>query len=250
MYKQLFVTAIAVLIVLNFVLLAHSKDLLDLEVNKYVVLLNSINKSQKKQSLESLYKLGISVQNKIKSDLDQKTYDSLTKKMQGFYSMPFEQSEYEIGIYLNPEFYYNLALKKGTPADIAFFKLCKKTKPKGMWPIYTNQQTDYSGCQIFGKGILVNLYKDWTNFKKQYPKAQGYTIEVNKNMSDLEEILTNDMPCVCDDKASYIKELELFIKTFPNSKLSSKVKTLIQKAKSGEFDNIKDPRTIFQCQSG
>ncbi|MEW5819434.1 MAG: hypothetical protein AB1782_04525 [Cyanobacteriota bacterium] len=220
------------------------------EVENYSSFILEIKKSKVKQSLHRLYELGLEAQSKIDGSFDKKTYELICRKMEGFQSFPYDQNEYEPGIYLDPDYFLNLASNKGIKEDIIFFELYKKTKPSGLFSSYIAQQTDYSGCYLYGNGLMVELYENWSSFANSYPNTKVYKNFASKVISDIERVLTSNTPCVCKNKGSYVHELQYFIKKFPDSKLVHKLKTLINKAEKGYFDSITEPRKIFYCHSG
>src|SRR5262249_44221032 len=56
----------------------------------------------------------------------------------------------------DPAYFLDLARRYGGPADRAFFDVVTYVHPEGVWPVYVDQQTDYSGCTRFGQRALVN----------------------------------------------------------------------------------------------
>ncbi len=139
------------------------------------------------------------------------------------------------------KYFSELAAKYGGPADIAFFKIETELQPDSGWPIYTKQQTDYSGCTDFASGTLVKSYDQWRAYRAQYPDA--YAKEVEDRLADIEGNLTNST-CACGDAAGVEIELHSFIETFPDSPVFEEVRQRLRK--------LHDPEVgmRFDCISG
>ncbi len=124
---------------------------------------------------------------------------------------------------------------------IAFFNFLGALKPDSVWSAYIEQQTDYSGCTIYGNGKLTALYGKAKQFRKQFPVA--YASDVNEAINDIKETFTSDT-CACRDSLSVIKEFELFINAFPKDAITPAVRKRLAE--------VKGKRTTFrfQCISG
>jgi hypothetical protein len=138
------------------------------------------------------------------------------------------QAEYnEEIVFIDPDvdFFVRLSKKSGTAADIAFFALLKKLKPDSVWAAYLEPETDYSGCTIYGNGLLTGLYKKAVQFKKVYPFSYSAYIK-----DEMEQILDrfNDDPYTCSDRAGVLREYRLFIRTFPDDKNTPAVKKALK----------------------
>lgn len=167
------------------------------------------------------------------SDAD---YARLEKTMKGY-----TVNRDEI-VFVEPDlkFYSNLVKTHGMSADIAYFALKLQIRPENIWAVYNEQQTDVTGCTIYGKGLLTGIYGKAVQFKKTYPK--DYTEDVDKEIEDLRSEF-RDGTCACGSRATVEKEYNLFIKTFPKDKITPTVKQkLLNLKKNKEFR--------FNCQSG
>jgi hypothetical protein len=110
-----------------------------------------------------------------------------------------------------------------------------------MWSAYIEQQTDYSGCTIYGKDILTRLYGKARQFRRQYPSA--YNSDIKEEITDMKSEFT-DGTCACGDSNGVIKEFQLFIKTFPGDEI-----TPIAKKRLTDIQN-KKTAIRFNCLSG
>jgi len=130
-------------------------------------------------------------------------------------------------IYAVPDnrYFKRLADAQGGPADKAFFALHEKTRPDDASPVYLRQVTDYSGCTRYGKGELVRFYGQWQAFRQNYPAA--YAEPAGEMLGDIERRFTRPV-CACADKDTVVREFELFIKTYADSKLAGKLKKRIK----------------------
>ena len=127
-------------------------------------------------------------------------------------------------------FFLQLAHRRGTSADIAFFRLRAATADVQGAPIWVSMVTDYSGCTRFGSGDLVRAWKGWTEYKKGHPAR--YASTVGETLESIEnELLRGD--CVCGGKEDLVRELQLFIDGFPNDTLVTQVRTRMEAVRRG-----------------
>ncbi len=168
--------------------------------------------------------------------LSENEYALVVKKMKGFVVNRSET------VFVNPDvnFYKNLSKKYGTKADVAFFNLLGELKPDSVWSAYVEQQTDYSGCTIYGGGKLTALYGKAKQFKKQLPAA--YASDVNEAINDIKETFTNDT-CACGDRRSVIKEFQSFINAFPKDAITPAIRKCLAEVEQ------KQTSFRFQCHS-
>ncbi|MEP6923045.1 MAG: hypothetical protein ABI954_01160 [Pyrinomonadaceae bacterium] len=191
-----------------------------------------------RRSIEGILRKGKAVAEKLDEleSLNKTEYSLLERKMRGFVV-----NRDEI-LFIEPDskFFAKLAARHGTRADIAFFYLLGELRPDGVWAAYIEQQTDVTGCTIYGQGLLTKLYGKSLQFKKNYPKSYISDIdeEINAILSGFTESL-----CACGERESVLKEFRLFIKTFPKDKNTPAIKKRL-----AEIKKSKDFR--FKCQSG
>lgn len=121
----------------------------------------------------------------------------------------------------DPRFFRKLAKDKGLPADIAFFDLLIKVRPDGVWSAYTQPQTDYSGCTLYGTGKPTELYGLLVSFKEEYPTA--YVQMVDDELDYVINALTTGT-CACEGLPSAIKEFELFIEKYPDAEITPRLR--------------------------
>lgn len=216
----------------------QNKTILTL-ATQYSQALTKFENQKKRNNLELLYRKGQAVGEKLDDleALSETDYASVERKMKGYVV-----NRNEI-IFIKPDvnFYKKLSRKYGTKADVAFFNFLGELKPDSVWSAYIEQQTDYSGCTIYGSGKLTALYGKAKQFRKQFPAA--YATDINEAINDIKETLTSNT-CACSDSRSPIKEFQLFINAFPKDTITPAVKK--------RLDEVKAKRTAirFQCHSG
>jgi len=125
-------------------------------------------------------------------------------------------------VYVEPDVAYfeRLATTNGDEADRAFFLALKATYQGTVWPVYIEQQTDYSGCTRFGSMSLVDVYRVWSEFRGKYPDR--YTAQAKTEAGHVLEELTTST-CACGDVAEIVQELKRFRARFPTSPVRSKI---------------------------
>lgn len=139
-------------------------------------------------------------------------------------------------------FFLELARKKGTAVDVAFFENLQRTYPEyDAWPVYLRQQTDYSGCNVFDEPELIPVYQGWMEFAEKHPKA--YADQVAKQLAKLDEMMT-ERTCACGKKPEVISGFEAFLKAFPKAPITPKVKARLADIQADKAE------MSFECRSG
>jgi len=121
----------------------------------------------------------------------------------------------------DPKFFASLADSHGDAGDRAYFKALRQTYPVSIWPAYVEDQTDVTGCTVFGEGKLIVAYRTWSEFRRLYPKR--YVAAAGKEVQNVVWRFTEEN-CACADAASMQREFEQFLSSFPNSPIHAKVK--------------------------
>lgn len=208
--------------------------------NRYSLALRRLENGNSRQSIEAVYRKGASLSDKLDEmeNLSEADYALFEKKMKGFI---INRNEV---VFVKPDakFFGSLAQRRGTEADIAFFTFLNHLRPDGVWSAYIEQQTDFSGCTIYGKGILTEMYGRAKQFKRKYPSA--YIPEINETITDIKQTFTSDT-CACgNNRADVAGEFRLFIKTFPKDEITPAV----EKRLADVLNNQSGIR--FGCHSG
>lgn len=211
---------------------SQKKAILRLADN-YSSALKNFQAGKSRASLENVLQKGEAVGEKLDDleNLSETDYRRLEKKMKGFLVNRTEL------VFIEPDlkFFSNLAAKRGTKADVAFFRLMREFKPDNVWASYIEQQTDITGCTKYGNGLMTSLYAKALQFKRNYP--QSYASEINEEIDGIFSRFS-DIVCACGDRNSVLKEFRLFIKTFPKDKNTRAVKknlTTLVKSKDARF---------------
>lgn len=141
----------------------------------------------------------------------------------------------------DPSYFLGLAEAHGRAVDRAFFLAYSRTYPRPAWPVYREQQTDYSGCTLFGGGELTDTYSIWHDFRRRFPRSYRSFV---KNIFQVIEDEVVKSTCACGDKASVVKELSAFAKRFPDSRAAA--------AAAKRAQEVRESRSGFRfhCISG
>jgi hypothetical protein len=199
-----------------------------------------------KGEVEPVFHLGLTAAQQLQEEISQhdeavaagKKGAPLDTKLEGF-SVSTEEVLYAVP---KPGFFLELARKKGTPVDVAFFENLQRTFAQhDAWPVFIQQQTDYSGCTLYQAPELLTVHRGWTEFAAKHPKA--YAAEVAKELSRIEDAMTRD-GCACGKSADVIAGFEAFLRTFPRASIATQVKSRLEALKAGKGD------MRFECQSG
>ena len=131
------------------------------------------------------------------------------------------------------DYFVRLATARGDAADRAFFSAFKATHPGSVWPVYLDQQTDYSGCVRFGSMSLVETYRTWAGFRRRF--SGRYADGARKEVDAVLEALTT-ATCACRDVTSVERELQRFQREFPSSPVKSAIDRRLQAIRAGRSD--------------
>lgn len=218
-------------------ILAQDESLLT-RANEYASALWRYQVKGNRRSVEGLINKGKYVDEKIEEieALSEADYSLLKRKMKGF-----TVNREEI-LLIEPDlkFFLNFSRRHGTPVDIAYFILMRKIKPDDVGAAYIEQQTDYSGCTVYGEGLLSKLYGEILKFKRKYPYAYSGSIAEAKD-EILEEFSENG--CSCGNATGVVKEFRLFTRTYPKDKNTPKIRANLSQLKKPGFFR-------FNCHSG
>lgn len=152
-------------------------------------------------------------------------------------SLPGVVIEREEVVLVEPDtgYFARLARAKGTDADRAFFTVLKATYPESVWPVYLQQQTDYSGCTRFGSMSLVDTYRAWSEFRTKHPDR--YVSQANAEADRVVKELATST-CACGNADGIVQELEQFQARFAQSPVRSEIDTRL-KALRTQRSNIR-----------
>ena len=169
--------------------------------------------------------------------LSEKEFQNLSSTLRGFIL-----NREEI-VLAEPEakFFLALARKHGNAVDLEFFENYSATFPDSVWPSYVEQQTDITGCTLFGAGELVQRYAGWRTFGSKHPDAYARTVA--ERMSDVERTVAQST-CACGSKEDVLRELHQFAAKFPMSPVANKVRKRIRELRRSES------KMRFHCLSG
>jgi hypothetical protein len=211
-------------------------------VAAYASALDGFKSAGTGQSIESVFEAGMKVSPSLQAvlpDLSESDYQKVQRQMQGFM---VERREV---IFVRPivGYFKELARKRGTKADRAFFDIYERTEPDGAspFPAYSEQQTDEAGCTRFDGKQLVDLYRGWVTFRTSYPDA--YATEAQGEIDSLESELLSGI-CSCVDSAKTAAGLQEFVTAFPDLPITPRIKLRIAAIRSGKSS------FRFNCHAG
>ncbi len=141
----------------------------------------------------------------------------------------------------DPDYFAKLSAARGDAADQRFFAAYRMSYSETLWPIYIEQQTDYSGCTAFGSGNLIEGYRLWSEFQSAFPNR--YVAAARKELESVSRVLT-ESTCACGETSAVQSELQRFLQRFPISPIRARVEERLRAVQSGR-SNIR-----ARCISG
>jgi hypothetical protein len=180
--------------------------------------------------VESLYASGMRAADVLLDvlvGLDEATYAKVEQKMRGF----LVGREEMVGARPDVDFFASLARSRGDDVDTAFFHALRLTyETAGPFPVYVEQQTDYSSCTDFGSGRLAEAFAVWQAFITRHPHR--YALWADEELRGIEDELTSGT-CACGDRESVLKELREFVERFPLAPVTPRVRERLGTIRSG-----------------
>jgi hypothetical protein len=202
-------------------------------VERYARDINAAISSSGPLSLEKAFEEGLSAAEALEHGqldrLDEPTFQKVKRLMIGFWVNRMEV----ISADPDPSIFVQLAHEKGTKVDQSFFEVLMKTypDPKSWAPVYIEPKTDWGGCTVFEGKTLSGTYGWWTSFQKAYPSS--YRVAVQKELTLIQSALESE--CVCGGEDEYLKELQIFVKTYPTSPFVPGVVSRLEAVKKKTF---------------
>lgn len=160
--------------------------------------------------------------------LSKKDFEEVRHKMKGF----FVNRDETVYVEPDPDFFIEIAKRAGDQPSLEFFQGYSKTIPNA-WPIYIEQQTDYSGCIRYGSISLADTYARWRDYGNKFPTH--YVAEVANFIRSVEDELAEGT-CACGNKESVVKEFQAVIQAYPQAKIALRLRKRINQIQQGESD--------------
>jgi hypothetical protein len=182
-------------------------------------------------SVESLYGLARAIGDSLLTGYDMDSmntpaFDSLSARLPGMWL------ERDVVMRAVPDVptFQRLARARGDSADVEYFETMFAIEDSSAWPHYVEHVTDESGCVRFGSGLVVDAYARWRKYLDRHPGryAQWAQEEAGAIVTELA-----GSPCACGDRASVLRELELFLERFPKGDDSDIVRARWNELRSG-----------------
>lgn len=211
----------ALLLSLLLALPAHAAELPPAATD-YLAELARVESAPVPQSLETLLRKAEAVQSALMtieggagSDsvlerYEDREFAELQRQLRGLHL----QRGLEVFVQPLPDFFLDLATRKGRPADQAFFRLYRDYWGTQLFPVYMEPRATIMGCVKYGDGLLNRLHRDWAGFHTRFPT--DYAAEATQMVRDFEEIFELGT-CACGDRDSVIRELREFTRSQPHN---------------------------------
>jgi len=217
-------------------------------IDQYEAELARIESGRGRTSLEHLFLLAYSLERTLTmpvrsggasplEELSAEEYQELAHRLRGI-SMNRDEVVF---VDPDPAFFRQLGEKKGRTDDRLLMRLYSRTYDGSTWPVYIQQQTDYSGCTEFGPGKLTKLYGEWSHYRTMH--GNRYKPVVAAELGRIQDELLRGT-CACGDQDSVVNELRYFLRRHPGSPIARDVRARLEGLLHGKT-NIR-----FNCASG
>lgn len=158
-------------------------------------------------------------------DLSDADYDSLCTRLRG---MALNRSE-TVFAEADSATFLPLARAKGLPADRGFMVSYFATRPMA-WPAYVVQETDFSGCNDYGSGAMVDIYARWRRFRAEH--AGSYERASLEQWQELRRLF-RDPGNPCGGPGSVLRELALFLDRFADEDIAPEIRDSMTAIREG-----------------
>jgi hypothetical protein len=122
--------------------------------------------------------------------------------------------------YVDTDFFLKVAESHGLPADVAFLKA------------YAGRDLgseSVQDCVHFGTNLIVNQHGAWVEYRARYPR--DYVRFVAEEVQNVIGELMGT--CACADSSSVERELEQFIRRFPEDPIAPQVRARLASVRNG-----------------
>ncbi len=129
-------------------------------------------------------------------------------------------------------FFADLARRKGTATDRAFFEIYARTEPdtSPVFPAYVRQQGPESGCTTYDGKLMVDLYRGWLTFRTAH--HDDYPSEAQGEIDSMNAELLSGI-CACGNADQTVAGLQAFVDALPDLPIAPKIRDRIAAIHAG-----------------
>ncbi len=133
---------------------------------------------------------------------------------------------------LKYDWFQRMASEHGTPGDVDFVRLYRRTYPGSEVFAFEDWVSDYGACARYGSGAIGDLYLAWRAHALRYPGA--HPLAIKQRMDRLLAFLAPELKaCTCNDSVEgIVSELEHFLATAPHGSDAARVRRALATLKS------------------
>ncbi|HVG63237.1 MAG TPA: hypothetical protein VNA24_32030 [Hyalangium sp.] len=129
-------------------------------------------------------------------------------------------------VIVDSRFFLELAQKRGDALDRKLFELLHETYNGSASRLYVDRITDVTACYHMGSREFIKLYRGWTQFKANHPRA--YVETVNEELQAMEHTMLS-ATCACSSREVVDAGFEAFLKVFPKSPIGPQVRQRLER---------------------
>jgi len=191
----------------------------------------------KSGSIESLYGLACAIGDSLRMSSPLSAFDLESMSVDAFNALQDQLPGMTllrdglVGASVDVPAFQFLARARGDSADVDFFATLFAIEDSSSWPNYVQRQTDDSGCMMFGTGRVVAAYAAWKRYLAQHP---GRYRAWAKDGAGIVVTELTGAACACEDRASAVRELQLFLDRFPRGDDAEMVRARLKELRDGK----------------
>jgi hypothetical protein len=201
------------------------------EAENYAAALHKILSTRGRTSLEPLFELALNTSPRLEAvlpDLSDAQFKAAREMLPGL----LLKRDGTPLVRPSAKFFNDLARRKGTSADRAFFEIYSRTEPDTslVFPAYVRQQGPEAGCTTYDGKLMADLYRAWLAFRTAH--HDDYPGEAQGELDNLDAELLSGI-CACGSADATAAGLQAFVDALPDVPIAPKIRDRVAAIRSG-----------------
>ncbi len=201
------------------------------DADDYAAALSKVLSSRGRTSLEPLFEVAVRTSPRIEAvlpDLSDAQFKAAREMLPGL----IVKREGAPLVRPSAKYFADLARRKGTAADRAFFEVYARTEPDAspVCPAYVRQQGPESGCTTYDGKLMSDLYRGWLTFRTAH--HDDYPTEAQGEIDNMNAELLSGI-CACASAEQTAAGLQAFVDALPDLPIAPKIRERIAAIRAG-----------------